>query len=161
VKVTNIYSGKHRTTAQKAKENEVREMFQDWKPGPEELLASGRWQGPVIVEGQQDFWTAIRQVRALREAQGLTLRDVSARCGIDVATLSKLENGKQANPTLFTILLYVGAVGQRLHFSVEARPPAATQISEIRDGEAMANGTSRSIGKRTKTARAKLRPTAG
>ena len=118
MKVTNVYRKGHLTPAQMAKESEVREMFQDWKPGPEELLASGRWQGPVLVEGQQEFWKVIRRLRSFREAQGLTLKDVSERCGIDVATLSKLENGKQANPTLFTILLYVGAVGGRLHFSV-------------------------------------------
>jgi hypothetical protein len=121
MKVTNVYSDKHRTPAQKAKEKAVRQMFQNWKPGPEELLASGKWDGPVLVEGQEAFWTAIRQVRAFRRAQGLSLKDVSERCGIDVATLSKLENGKQANPTLFTMLLYVGAVGKRLHFSVRPR----------------------------------------
>jgi hypothetical protein len=113
--VTNVYRAGHRTPAQKAKEKEVRRMFQDWKPGPEELLASGRWEGPILVEGQGEFWNAVRQVRAFREAQGLTLKEVSARCGMDVATLSKLQNGKQANPTLFTMLLYVGAVGLRLH----------------------------------------------
>src|ERR1700730_4440934 len=129
MKVTNVYSDRHRTSAQKAKEKEVREMFQDWKPGPEELLASGRWPGPVLVEGDQEFWQAIRQVRAFREAQGLTLKDVSQRCGIDVATLSKLENGKQANPTLFTMLLYAGAVGKRLHFSIGARTPLRSKAA--------------------------------
>src|SRR5438876_1623096 len=133
MKVTNVYSARHRTSAQKAKEKEVRQMFQNWKPGPEELLASGKWEGPVLVEGQQEFWKAIREVRAFREAQGLTLKDVSERCGIDVATLSKLENGKQANPTLFTMLLYVGAVGKRLHFSVHARPLTDVKVSNIRD----------------------------
>jgi transcriptional regulator with XRE-family HTH domain len=88
------------------------------------------------MQGEQEFWKAIRQARASREAQGLTLKDVSERCGIDVATLSKLENGKQTNPTLFTML----AVGKRLHFSVHSRPQAALQISEIRDSTA-ANGT--------------------
>src|SRR4029077_15767626 len=83
----------------------------------------------------------MRQVRAFREAQGLTLKDVSERCGIDVATLSKLENGKQSNPTLFTMLLYVGAVGKRLHFSVLPRPKAALQVSEMRDVCTASNGT--------------------
>jgi len=133
MKVTNVYRKNDRTPEQRAKENEVRELFQDWKPGPEELLASGKGQGPISVEGQQEFWKAIRQVRAFREAQGLTLKDVSERCGIDVATLSKLENGKQANPTLFTMLLYVGAVGKRLHFSIRERPQVALEITEIRE----------------------------
>lgn len=142
MKVTNVYRQSDRTPEQKAKEKDIRDMFQDWKPGPEELLASGRWQGPIIVEGQQEFWKAIRQVRAFREAQGLTLKKVSERCGIDVATLSKLENGKQANPTLFTMLLYVGAVGMRLHFSVMERPQVALKVTEIRDSSA-SNGRPR------------------
>jgi len=141
MKVTNVYRNDQRTPAQKAEENEVREMFHDWKPGPEELLASGRWQGPILVAGQQEFWKAIRRVRACREAQGLTLKDVSERCGIDVATLSKLENGKQANPTLFTILLYVGAVGKQLHFSVRERPPVALTVTDDRADGTQSNGS--------------------
>src|SRR5438105_2692599 len=125
MKITNVYRKRQRTREEQAKENEVRDIFRDWKPGPEELLASGRWQGPIIVAGQQEFWNAIRQARSCREAQGLTLKDISERCGIDVATLSKLENGKQANPTLFTMLLYVGAIGKRLHFSLRPRPRLA------------------------------------
>ncbi len=142
MKITNVYRPKRQTAAQKAKEKEARDLFQDWQLGPEELLASGRWKGPVIVEGEQEFWKAIREVRAVREAQGLTLKVVSERCGIDVATLSKLENGKQANPTLFTMLLYVGAVGKRLHFAVGERPAKALQVSETREAAA-ANGTAR------------------
>jgi transcriptional regulator with XRE-family HTH domain len=160
MKVTNVYSDSHRTSAQKAKEKEVRQLFQSWKPGPEELLASGQWEGPVAVEGQEDFWTAIREVRAFREARGLTLKDVSERCGIDVATLSKLENGKQANPTLFTMLLYVGAVGKRLHFAVRRRPQAPLQVSEIRDtgNRTVANGAAKPVRKRAKGRKAKLAP---
>lgn len=140
MKVANVYRKSHRTPEQKAKEKEVREMFQDCKPGPEELVASGRWNGPIIVEGDQEFWNAIRQVRAFREAQGLTLKQVSERCGIDVATLSKLENGKPANPTLFTMLLYFGAVGKRLQFSVGDTPKVTLQVLEIRDGKPVSNG---------------------
>jgi transcriptional regulator with XRE-family HTH domain len=142
MKVTNVYRNHQRTPDQKAKEQEVREMFQDWKPGPEELLASGKWSGPIIVEGQQEFWKAIRQVRAFREAQGLTLKDISERCGIDVASLSKLENGKQPNPTLFTILHYVGAVGKRLHFSVHERPRMAVKVTNIKNVDTASNGAS-------------------
>jgi chaperonin cofactor prefoldin len=68
---------------------------------------------------RSELWKAIRRVRAFREAQGLTLKDVSERCGIDVATLSKLENGKQANPTLFTMLLVVFSKGRRLEYAAK------------------------------------------
>jgi transcriptional regulator with XRE-family HTH domain len=158
MKVTNVYSDRHRTAAQKAKEKEVRQRFQHWKPGAEELLASGQWPGLVVVEGQEEFWKAIRQVRADREAQGLTLKQVSERCGIDVATLSKLENGKQPNPTLFTMLLYVGAVGQRLRFEVGPRPRRAVQVVEVRDAPGGRDGNGRSAARR---AGARRKPKAG
>jgi transcriptional regulator with XRE-family HTH domain len=163
MKITNVYSDRHQTEAQKAKEKEARELFQHWKPGPEELLASGKWEGPVLVEGQEEFWRAIRQVRAFREAQGLTLKDVSERCGIDVATLSKLENGKQANPTLFTMLLYVGAVGKRLHFSIRPKPQSALKISEIRDtkNHTGSDGTARPAARRAKAQKAKSAASTG
>jgi transcriptional regulator with XRE-family HTH domain len=140
MKVTNVYSDGHRTAAQKTREKEARRLFEDWKPGPEELLASGKWDGPILVEGAEEFWKAIREARACRERQGLTLKDVSKRCGIDVATLSKLENGRQANPTLFTMLLYIGALGQRLGFSLRPRRRPAVQFTEARDPTAATNG---------------------
>ncbi len=161
MKVTNVYSDKHRTPARKAKEKEVRELFQSWKPGPEELLASGKWDGPILVEGAEEFCKAICQVRAFREAHGLTLKTVSARCGIDVATLSKLENRKQANPTLFTMLLYVGAVGMRLEFSVGPRPEPDLQVSESRDTAADADAATQTTGKRANGRRKTKVPTRG
>jgi len=140
MRITNVYSKTRLTPDQKAKEAQVRKMFQDWKPGPEELLESGRWAGPIMVEGQEEFRKAIRRVRSYRAAQGLTLKDISTRCGIDVATLSKLENGKQTNPTLFTMLLYVGAVGKRLHFAIGERQKISLQISERRDAGTRSKG---------------------
>jgi transcriptional regulator with XRE-family HTH domain len=156
--ITNVYSSKHRTAAQKAQEKQVRDTFQDWKPGPEELLASGKWKGPIIVEGAEEFWKAIRQLRAFREAQGVTLKDVSERCGIDVATLSRLENGKQPNPTLFTMLLYVGALGKRLAFSIRERPQISVEVSEIRDANPTSNGLPRTKRAKIKSRRAPATP---
>jgi transcriptional regulator with XRE-family HTH domain len=153
MKITNVYGGSHLTAEQKAAEKKARQMFESWKPGPEELLNSGRWKGPILVEGGQEFWKAIRQVRAFREARGLTLKEVSQRCGIDVATLSKLENGKQANPTLFTILLYVGAVGMRLDFTARERRHVEAEVSEIREVNTTSNGTMQAKRLRTKTRR--------
>jgi transcriptional regulator with XRE-family HTH domain len=155
MKVVNVYSGTQRTAAQQAKENEVRQLVQDWKPGPEELLASGKWHGPILVEGQEEFWKAIHELRCFREAEGLTLKDVSQRCGIDVATLSKLENGKQANPTLFTMLLYAGALGKRLHFSVGPRPKPAIQVSEVRDRKTPSDNAHPASRRGAKTRKAK------
>jgi transcriptional regulator with XRE-family HTH domain len=61
----------------------------------------------------------LRQLKASREAAGLTLADVSARCGIDQPALSRLENGHSKNPTLDTLWRYAAAVGKRLVLAAE------------------------------------------
>jgi len=61
----------------------------------------------------------LRHLKASREAAGLTLADVSARCGIDQPALSRLENGHNPNPTLDTLWRYAAAVGKRLVLTAE------------------------------------------
>ncbi len=62
-------------------------------------------------------------LRQERERQGLSLSDVAARSGIDRATLSKLENGRQPNPTLATLRRYAAAIGKRLEISIQEVSP--------------------------------------
>jgi len=59
-------------------------------------------------------------MKGAREAAGLTLAEVSRRCGIDQPALSRLENGHNKNPTLETLWRYAAAVGRRLVLSTEA-----------------------------------------
>jgi transcriptional regulator with XRE-family HTH domain len=68
----------------------------------------------VHSPAQELLW----RLKASREAAGLTLADVSARCGIDQPALSRLENGRTQNPTLDTLWRYA-AVGKRLVLSAE------------------------------------------
>ena len=71
----------------------------------------------------------LQQLKESREAAGLTLAEVSARCGIDQPALSRLENGHSQNPTLDTLWRDATALGKRLVLSAEevesTRPPAA------------------------------------
>src|SRR2546423_11117136 len=78
------------TPEQQAQHRAIRDAFRDWHPGPEELIASGaaaRLGLAVVHSPAQEF---IRQLNAWREGVGLTLADVSARCGIDQPALSRL-----------------------------------------------------------------------
>jgi transcriptional regulator with XRE-family HTH domain len=61
----------------------------------------------------------IGDLKASREAAGLTLADVSVRCGIDEAVLARVENGNSRNPDLDTLWRYAAAVGKRLLLSAE------------------------------------------
>jgi DNA-binding XRE family transcriptional regulator len=110
------------TPEQRAKHREIRAAFRDWHPGPEELVASGaaaRLGLDVIHSPAPEL---LRELKASREAAGLTLADVSARCGIDQPALSRLENGHNANPTLDTLWRYAAAIGKRLVLTAEDVP---------------------------------------
>jgi len=108
------------TPEQRAQHEAIRDAFRDWHPGPEELIASGaaaRLGLHVVHSPAQEL---LQQLKALREAAGLTLADVSARCGIDQPELSRLEDGHNQNPTLDTLWRYAASVGKRLVLSAEA-----------------------------------------
>src|SRR5437868_8900812 len=87
------------------------------KPGPAELLT------PQELADAAPFYlvlrTFIRQLKAARESAGLTLADVSARSGIAVESLSRLETGAQTNPTWKTLGLYCAAIGRQPSLTVE------------------------------------------
>jgi DNA-binding XRE family transcriptional regulator len=56
----------------------------------------------------------LMQLRAAREAKGLSLSDLTELTGMDRSALSKLETGQRANPTVETLVRYAEAVGKRL-----------------------------------------------
>jgi hypothetical protein len=108
-----------RTPQQRAEHKAIRDAFRNWHPGPEELIASGaaaRLGLDVIHFPAREL---LRHLKASREAAGLTLADLSARCGIDQPALSRLENGHTPNPTLETLWRYAAATGKRLVLSAE------------------------------------------
>jgi predicted transcriptional regulator len=61
----------------------------------------------------------LSQLKAAREARGLSLADLTELSGMDRSALSKLENGQRANPTVETLVRYAEAVGKRLVVSLE------------------------------------------
>jgi DNA-binding XRE family transcriptional regulator len=58
------------------------------------------------------------QLKAAREAKGLSLSDLTELTGMDRSALSKLETGQRANPTVETLVRYAEAVGKRLLVSL-------------------------------------------
>jgi DNA-binding XRE family transcriptional regulator len=62
------------------------------------------------------------QLKAAREAKGLSLADVTERTGMDRSALSKLETGQRANPTVETLMRYAEAVGKRIVVSLTDAP---------------------------------------
>jgi hypothetical protein len=88
------------------------------KPSPTELLT------PEELADAAPFYLALRdyikQLKEAREAAGLTLAVVSARCGMTAESLSLLESGGQTNPTWKTLGAYAAAVGRRPRLTAEA-----------------------------------------
>lgn len=60
----------------------------------------------------------LEQLRAAREAKGLSLSKLTEMTGMDRSALSKLETGQRANPTVETLVRYAEAVGKRLVVSL-------------------------------------------
>jgi transcriptional regulator with XRE-family HTH domain len=57
----------------------------------------------------------------------LSIGDVAERSGLDRAVVSRLENGKQDNPTIATLMRYAAAVGKRFLWSYEDVPPTVPE----------------------------------
>ncbi len=66
----------------------------------------------------EELLTALAALRVERERQGLSLTALSELTGIDRATISKLETGKVANPTVVTLRIIAAALGKRLTWSL-------------------------------------------
>jgi DNA-binding XRE family transcriptional regulator len=64
------------------------------------------------------FSELLKQLRAAREEQGLSLSDLTELTGMDRSALSKLETGRRPNPTLETLVRYAEAVGMHLEVSL-------------------------------------------
>jgi ribosome-binding protein aMBF1 (putative translation factor) len=70
--------------------------------------------------GDPELIAALAGLRRERERQGLSLTDLAERTGIDRATISKLETGKIANPTVGTLRTLARALGRKLTWTLEA-----------------------------------------
>jgi DNA-binding Xre family transcriptional regulator len=100
----------------------VRERFKD-KPGYEQLVAAGELDGePVPLGAYLAVGMFLHDLRKAREDAGMSLTDVETRTGIDKATLSRLETGKQPNPTVDTLVRYAAAVGKQLVLTLQDVP---------------------------------------
>ena len=66
------------------------------------------------METMEKLENLFPQLRAAREARGLSLAELTELTGIDRSALSKLESGQRPNPTLSTLVRYAEAVGKQL-----------------------------------------------
>ena len=101
------------TQADRARHRAIRKEVEHC-PTQEELEASGAFEGPMKSGAYLAVKVLIHELKEARKAAGLTLAAVSKITGMDQATLSRLENGCQPNPTIDTLWRYASAIGRRL-----------------------------------------------
>ena len=106
-----ITRDRHLTPEEAAKYKAIREQIAAELPD----LITRHHQRMATIDQLQ---VLLVQLKAAREAKGLSLADLTEITGMDRSALSKLETGQRANPTVETLVRYAEAVGKRLVVSL-------------------------------------------
>jgi DNA-binding XRE family transcriptional regulator len=101
------------TAADRARHKAIREEYAHC-PSQEELESGGDYEGPIKSGAYFAIKLVIHELKKARQAARLTLAAVSKLSGVDQATLSRLENGREPNPTVDILWRYARAVGRQL-----------------------------------------------
>jgi DNA-binding phage protein len=116
-----------RTAEEIAEEEQVRATFRD-RPSLQTLIERGEIDPERIMTlaAEESLLKGLIALKRARQDRGLSLSEVSRRSGIDLASLSRLEAGKNPNPTFETLSRYADALGLRLELTlVENGAPVA------------------------------------
>jgi ribosome-binding protein aMBF1 (putative translation factor) len=116
-----IFRASTKTAEERAREQTIREELQKERPSLEDLVRTGACDpDAVMTMGMHfDVQRALQALKRERERCGLSIGEVAERSGLDRAVVSRLENGKQDNPTVATLMRYAAAVGKRFLWSYE------------------------------------------
>lgn len=110
------------TPDQRAAFRAIRERAESDRAGPDELVARGEVDGFVSQGAFMELLGLIDEVRRERERKGLSLTEVAERSGLARAMISKLENGRNPNPTIDTLSRYAMAVDMELKLGAAPMP---------------------------------------
>jgi hypothetical protein len=124
MKTQRIFRESRKTAEERAHEKALREKLQKERPSLEDLILTGECDpDAVMTMGMYfDIQRALKALKRERKQRGLSIGDVAERSGLDRAVVSRLENGKQDNPTVATLMRYAAAVGKRFLWSYEDLP---------------------------------------
>lgn len=124
MKTQRIFRANRKTPEERAHEEALRAKLQRERPSLDDLVREGECDpDAVMTMGMYfDVQKALQALKRSRVRHGLTIGDVAERSGLDRAVVSRLENGKQDNPTVATLMRYAAAVGKRFLWSYEDVP---------------------------------------
>lgn len=110
-KITQHTRDRYLTPEEGAKYRKIREQIEAEKP---EINARFKAQLEAASKAQRAF----QQLKLVREAKGVSLREIQDLTGIDASALSKLERGERENFTVDTLIRYAQALGKQVAISV-------------------------------------------
>jgi len=121
MKARRIFRANGKSAEERVHERALRDKLQQEKPSLEDLIRDGASDpNAVMTMGMYfDIQSALQALKREREKYCLSLGDVAERSGLDRAAISRLENGKQDNPTITTLMRYAAAIGKRFLWSYE------------------------------------------
>ena len=109
----------------------IREQMQKSKPSPGQLMADGTW---LPLGSYFALKQAIHVLKQEREKAGVSLRTLAKRTGIDKAALSRLENGKQPNPTMATLSRYAACSAKKCVWHSAMHHKQTTRLASAASG---------------------------
>src|SRR5438309_3419827 len=128
MKARRIFRASRKTAEERVSEQTLRDRLQKEKPSLEDLVRTGECDADAVMTMGMyfDVQKALQALKGERERSGLSISDVADRSGLDRAVVSRLENGKQDNPTVATLMRYAAALGKRFVWSYENLPAKIT-----------------------------------
>lgn len=80
----------------------------------DEVLVAARESKAAYDAIAPELREVLKQLKAEREAQGISLAEIESRSGLAESKLSRLESDSEPNPTLSTLRRYASALGKKL-----------------------------------------------
>jgi hypothetical protein len=113
-----IYRDTKRTPEEQERSRQIREKFQAWKPGPNELIAAGDAAFVLPHGAMIDLLGIARSLKEKREAAELSLEDVALRLSLAPAEVATLEGERALTRPLIDLYRYADLLGVQLHLAL-------------------------------------------
>lgn len=138
MKAQRVFRASQKSAEERAEERRLREQIRKEKPSLDDLIRTGECDPESVMTMGMffDVQSALQALKHEREQCGLSIGDVAKVSGLDRAVVSRLENGKQDNPTVATLMRYAAAVGKRFLWSYEDLPTATKTNGKARPNRA-------------------------
>ena len=133
MKAQRVVRPKRKTAEERASERALREKLRQEKPPSEAGVDTGTSDpaAALTLRMYSEVRSALQALRGERERSGLTIAEVADRSGLDRTVVSRLENGKEDNPTIATLMRYAAAIGKRLKWSYEDVAPKVADGNDV------------------------------